>query len=226
MRFGLFLLVTFLAVVGCSEAADGGAVFQAGWFTVNQGRSQHVNIKGLVGDDFRVREHSDQNFLVGAGYYFNGFCVRQGHILCGVNAFYLAPTRVHGVVVQENLYRNLSFHYYRSNWPIYFMAKAVGNFTNCRLSADLGIGPNIVSIHGFKERPLNSQTVPDRIFQGRTTVVFSATAGFSLRFDCVSIDYRFFYLGRGYLKRANHQVLNTLQTGNSYGNALSITISI
>lgn len=60
------------------QAEDcGGPVLQLGWFTATQGKSQHVNIEGLIGDDFSVHKSSDQNFLAGIGYYFDGLAIAQ-----------------------------------------------------------------------------------------------------------------------------------------------------
>lgn len=235
------LSIIFLGLAACLNplaihACDcGGPVLQLGWFTAKQGKSQHVNIKGLIGDDFNVKKSSDQNFLVGAGYYFDGPDIAQTRILYGVNAFYLAPTTIRGHVIQEDLFTNLSYRYSRTNYPIYFAAKALFPCSLCSdVSIDLGIGPNIVNTKGFKERSLDGGiTIPDtHLFSGKSVVAFSATAGLGLRINeffgnfSFEIDYRFFYLGQGELKKINNQVRNTLRTGNSYGNALFLSISM
>lgn len=214
---------------------DGGPVLQLGWFTATQGKSQHVNIQGLIGDDFNVKKSSDQNFLIGAGYYFKGPETAQVSLLYGLNAFYLAPTQVNGHVIQEDLFTNLSYHHSRTNYPLYFAAKALIHCNMCNdITFDLGIGPNIVNTRRFKERSLDDGvTIPDKqIFSGKSSVAFSATAGLGWRLNelfgniTFEIDYRFFYLGQGRLKKNYSQVRNTLRTGNSYGNALFLSISM
>lgn len=205
----------------------GEGVLQLGWFTASQGKSQHIDIEGLIGDDFSVSKRSDQNLLVGAGYYLDVMDICAARIQCGINAFYLAPTKVKGKVTQEDLFTNLSYRYSRTNYPIYFAAKALIPYGCSDMVIDLGIGPNIVRTSGFKERSLDGGiTIPDKIFSGKTGVDFSATAGLGWRFRSIEMDYRFFYLGRGELKKVNSQVRNTLRTGNSYANALFISISI
>lgn len=213
----------------------GEAVLQVGWFTATQGKSQHIDIEGLIGDDFSINKSSDHNFLVGAGYYFNSPNMTQVNFQYGINAFYLASTRVKGKVTQEDLFTNLSYHYSRSNYPIYFAVKALIPCTaDSDITIDLGIGPNIVNTTGFKESSLDGGiTIPDaHIFSGKSVVAFSAMAGVGWRINhffenhSIEIDYRFFYLGEGKLKKGNDQVKNTLRTGNSYANALFLSFSI
>lgn len=235
------LLITLAFVASLNPLAAladicGEAVLQLGWFTATQGKSQHINIEGLIGDDFSVNKSSDQNLLVGAGYYFDFDCLEfpQASLQYGINVFYLAPTKVKGDVTQEGLFTNLSYHYSRTNYPIYFAAKAlIPCCMDSDITVDLGIGPNIISTSGFKEKSLDGGiTVPDHIFSGKNTVAFSATAGLGWRINNVfenrsfEIDYRFFFLGQGELKKVNSQVKNTLRTGNSYANAIFFSISL
>lgn len=213
----------------------GEPFLQVGWFSATQGKSQHINIEGLIGDHFSVDKSSDQNLLVGTGYYFKGFDFCRTSLLYGFNAFYLAPTKVKGKVTQEDLFTNLSYHYSRTNIPLQFAAKALIHCSPCYdVTIDLGIGPNIVCTHDFKEHSLDGGiTIPDpHIFSGKTAVTFSAMAGLGFRINRIlgnlslEIDYRFFYLGQGELKKGNNQLKNTLHTGHSYGNAVFITFSI
>ncbi len=211
-----------------------GPTLQVGWFTANQGKSQHVGIDGLIGDDFSVSKSSDQNFLIGTGYYFNGLSRKNVSLLYGLNAFYLAPTKVKGKVTQEGLFTNLSYQYSRTNYPIYVSAKALFHCSErSDVSIDLGIGPNIASSGSFKEKSLDSGvTIPDaNMFSRKNVVSCSATAGLGwkvavLKYLSFEIDYRFFYLGEGKLKKNNDQVKNNLSTGNSYANALIFSISM
>ena len=231
----------FIAILGAIVhfntilASDCGCpVLQLGGFTTTLGRSQHINIEGLIGDDFSVKRSSHQNFLIGLGYYFYGLDLAQTRFLYGINAFYLGPTKVKGKVTQEDLFTNLAYHYSRANYPIYFATKA---FICCGrdydVVIDLGIGPNIARTRGFKERSLDGGiTIPDHIFKGKSVWKFSATAGIGWRMNnvlgnlSVEIDYRFFYLGQGELKKINNQVKNSLYTGHSYANAILFTIDL
>ncbi|MES2198935.1 MAG: hypothetical protein V4489_02040, partial [Chlamydiota bacterium] len=100
-------LPVFIASIYPEEALAkilGRPIVEVGWFTANQGKSQHINIEGLIGDDFSVTKSSDQNFLLGLGYYFNGLDRSRISLSYGINAFYLAPTEVRGNVTQENLF--------------------------------------------------------------------------------------------------------------------------
>jgi opacity protein-like surface antigen len=112
--------------------------------------------------------------------------------------------------------------------------KSIINLNDDRynITMDVGIGPNIIQANNLTERSLDDGiTQPDHIFSSQTSVAFSATAGVGIRFNNVSghipieIGYRFFYLGQGNLNKVSSQATNTLKTGNSYANALVITIS-
>ncbi len=231
-----FILISFGAsFVPKPLVADriGEPVLQFGRFAANQGKSQHVGIKGLIGDDFNVTKSSDQNFLIGLGYYFKGFKSSNVTLLYGINAFYLAPTQVKGIVKQEGLFSNLSYQYSRTNVPVYMGTKSLIRCGNrWDFVADLGIGPNIASSGDFKEKSLDGGvTVPDgKIFSRKNVVVLSATAGLGFRVRILQrlflgIDYRFFYLGKGMLKKNNDQLQNTLHTGNCNANALFFSIT-
>lgn len=232
----IFVLIVYLLTSTYPQQAFayniGEPTLQVGWFTATQGKGQHVDINGLIGDNFKVTKSSDQNLLLGLGYYFKALSKRRADILCGVNAFYLAPVHVKGVVVQEGLFTNLSYQYSRTNYPIYAAAKAVFHYGSIYdATVNLGIGPNIVSCGSFQEKSIHgADSVPNsRMFSRKTIAVFSAAAGFGWRFNIVKhftleCNYQFFYLGNGKLQKGNNQVKNNLHTGNSYGNALFLSI--
>lgn len=230
----ILVLATCISPQKVLACECGGPFVQVGWFAAKQGKSQHIDIDGLIGDDFSVSKSWDQNVLVGVGYHFDGFEFCQTSLLYGLNAFYLAPTKVSGKVTQEGLFTNLSYHYSRTNVPIYFDAKALIHFCECQdFVVDIGIGPNIIHTNGFKEHSLDDGiTIPDEhIFSSTTSVAFSATLGLGWRINeifnniSLEIDYRFFYLGEGRLKKNNSQIKNSLHTGNSYANALTFSIA-
>lgn len=230
----IFILLTSVFPSVLRSHNCGEAFFQVGWFAASQGESQHVNIENLIGDDFSVTKSTNQNFLVGLGYYFKGLNIAHAKILYGINAFYLAPTQVRGDVTQEDLFTNLSYQYSITHYPIYIGAKALVNCcSHSDLTFDLGIGPNILSAGNFSERSLDGITIPDvGIFARNSSVQFSAMAGLGWRIDkilgnlALEINYRFFYLGEGGLKRNNDQILNSLNTGQCYANALFLSISL
>lgn len=229
----VFALVIMVHPYGLLANDCGGPILQLGWFTAKQGKSQHVNIEGLIGDDFSVDKSSDQNVLIGAGYYFDFLDTDEANILYGINAFYLPPTKVAGKVTQENLFTNLSYRYFITHYPLYFASRALIHCCeNSDLVIDLGIGLNIINAKDFKERSLDGITIPDaHLFSGKTNATFSATAGFGWRIYVMEnlsleIDYRFFYLGKGELKKNNSQLKNTLHTGQCYANALFLSISL
>lgn len=218
-----------------SDAARNGHFeFQIGGFDAYQGKAQHVDIAGLIGDNFSVTHHHDQSVLFGAGYLFNGYCSPKYNLYYGINAFYLTPTRVKGNVTQENLFTNLSYQYSVTNIPIYLAGKAVFNVPspNFSLTLDGGLGVNILQTCDFSEKSLDGGiTLPDRAFSGKTVEQFSAMVGFGLQVNHaiasmpVEIDYRFFYLGNGSLNKIS-PVLDNLKTRNAYANALVFNLSV
>lgn len=209
---------------------------QGGAFWANQGSSQHINIDGLIGDDFLVKSGSDFNGLVGVGLYWHGLDTKYAGFSYGVNAFYLPKTSVNGTVVQESLFDNLAYSYSVTNWPIYFGARTDvhNSFTDkVDITFDAGIGPNIIQAHNFKERSLDDGvTMPDHIFTNHTSTAFSAMGGVGLKLNNVlgsmpiECGYRFFYFGKGSFTRANDQVLNTLSTGYGYANAVLCSVTV
>lgn len=207
---------------------NGYGLIQAGGSWVHQGQAQHINIDGLIGDDFTVTNHTDENFLVGLAYFVDGHHTKLFDMAYGLNAYYLAKTSVNGYVIQEGLFKNLSYHYNVEHFPIYVMARAALNTKNPNygLIIDAGIGPNIINARDFKESPLDGQTLPDNVFSRDTAAQFSATAGIHVRMNRVFHDvplecgYRFFYLGKGHFYSSTEQVIDPLSTGNAYSNAL------
>lgn len=243
-RFLLFLLVglnaptvfsdpNFLSTLS-SSLKQGHAIIQFGGYWSNQGQTQHINIQDLIGDEFTITSHSSSNGLVGLGYFIDGEEKPFLKMSYGVNAFYLAKTAVTGNVIQENLFTNLSYHYNLTHYPVYAIAKSTINtkFPKYALTIDAGIGPNFIRADGFQEHSLDGITIPDNIFSSHTSTTFSATMGFGVKINQVfgpaplECGYRFFYLGQGNFNRASDQVLNVLNTGSNYANALMCSITV
>ena len=209
-------------------------LFQVGGFSAMQGRAQNIGIEGLIGDRFTVTHHDDQNMLLGVGYFLNKIKQKRFSVLYGINTFYLAHTLVQGDVVQEDLFTNLSYRYSITNLPIYIAVKTLISVSDkYNITVDLGIGPNIIQTSGFSESSLDEGiAIPDDAFSGRSSIALSATIGIGLKLNNLlgrlplEIGYRFFYLGQGYLAKETNQLMNNLNTGNSYANALVMSTAI
>ena len=199
-----------------------------------QGSQQHINIQDLIGDEFTVTQHTGSNGLVGLGYFIDGQEKERFKMVYGVNAFYLPKTAVKGNVVQENLFTNLSYQYQVTHYPVYAVAKSIIKTSSAKhaLTLDVGIGPNFMSASGFNESPLDGITIPDNIFSSHTTTTFTATLGAGIRFNQffgeapLECGYRFFYLGQGHFNIATNQVVNALNTGADYANAVMCSITV
>jgi len=213
----------------------GRFVIQAGVFDAHQGENQHIGINGLIGDQFTVTRHNDSNALLGVGYYIDGQPIRNYKMMYGLNAFYLPETTVRGHVLQENIFDNLSYQYRINQFPIYVDAKVLFNpgiNWASNLTVDAGLGLNVIRSFDFKEKSLDGGiTIPDHPFSDNTTVDFSATIGAGVIFNSmpmtclpIEIGYRFFYLGEGKFKTATNQINHGLRTGNSYANALIVSV--
>ncbi len=218
-----------------SRLKNGHAHVQFGGYWSSQGKNQHVNIQGLIGDQFTVTQKKDSNGLVGLGYFVEGPKNERFNLIYGLNAFYLAPTLVAGNVIQENIFTNLSYAYKVTHYPLYAMAKTLINTKSSRYTYTFGagIGPNFMYTGSFKERSLNEQTLPDStIFAAHTTTTLSATAGAGIKFNQVfgnaplECGYRFFYLGKGHFNISNTQVLSSLNTGSTYASAVMCALVV
>jgi hypothetical protein len=207
-----------------------------GGFSATQGNAQNIGIQGLIGDHFSVNRQYAQNVLVGAGLYFDGQNFNQYSLQYGIDAFYFPRTTVKGKVTQEQLFTNLSYSYSLTNVPVYLAAKGrIKNVYGSRynITFDGGVGPNFISTGNVNEKSLDGGvTVPDAAFSGKTSTTVSAMAGIGVEFNNVfgstslECGYRFFYLGQSNFNKRNNQLLNSLNTGNNYANALLCTMNI
>ena len=212
----------------------GHKVVQLGGYWTQQGASQNINIEGLIGDRFTVTNPRSSNGLVGLGYYLDGQYYDSFKMAYGVNAFYLGPTRVKGQVIQEQLFTNLSYAYNVTHLPVFAAAKATVDLHSpiYALTLDAGIGPNFIKTGNFHENSLDGITLPDHPFSGHTTTTFAAMAGVGFKLNHVfgqaplECGYRFFYLGQGNFVKNTNQLLDTLNTGNNYGNAVLCSLTV
>lgn len=226
---------TIITKVGSAhnEFKPNNLTLQLGWVNFYQSGTQHVNLMGVIGDDFTTTSSNTSNGLVGIGYYPLKQSFRYYDLSFGVNAFYLGHTLVSGDVTQENLFTNLAYSYALTNWPIYFGVKTDihNSDNNYNVTFDAGIGPNVVVTDNFSESPLNDYTLPDYIFSGQTSTSFTAMAGIGVKFNHVlgahpiECGYRFMYLGPADLKAVSPLVLSNLNTGHNYANAVLCGIS-
>lgn len=209
-------------------------VIQGGGAFITQGSVQHININGVIGDDFSVEHHVTGNGIGGLGFYWHGLKTKYANLSYGVNAYYLSAETT-GKVIQEDIFTNLAYNYSLTNWPIYLSAKAelYNRFTSkANITLDAGIGPNIMNANNFKESTLAADTLPDNIFLSSTSVKFSAMAGIGLKLNNVfasapiECGYRFFYLGEGSFHKANTQVFDELKTGHAYANTILCSITV
>lgn len=213
--------------------SDHGSVdLQIGFINSFQGKSQDIAINGLIGDRYSVSSHTDQNVLLGLGYYIRPI----DYFSYGVNAFYLANTTVKGIVIQEKAFSNLNFSYDVTNIPIYFSIKPklISN-ENHIIILHFGAGPNIVKTSNVTEDARDGGiTQPEHFFTGNTSIAFSTVAGFDVILPHIKFypntplecGWRFFYLGRGEFDKQNGQVKSTLNTGDNYANALLCSATI
>jgi len=216
-----------------SYQLNGHFLLEGGGYSSTQGQSQQVDISGLIGDRFNVTNRHDTNTVFGVGYLVEGLKTGRFGIDYGINAFYLAKTKVSGTITQELVFTNLAYDYYVSHLPVYLFAKAYvnTNYSNLALTVDAGVGPNFMNTNLYNDTSLDGITLPDNAYIGNfSTTVFSAMAGIGLKFNVmnqlpVEIGYRYFYLGEGYFNPRTSAILNKLQTGNNSAQALIITIS-
>lgn len=233
----LFIISLFSGMAGSVYAyqpfpCDANFIVQAGVFGSWQGKSQNINIDGGVSDHFKVEHPYDDNVVLGFGYFLKGLDYNQYRILYGLNAFYLANTKVKGKIIQEDQFANLSYQYRLTHFPIYVDVKLISSiWKKADLTVDLGVGPNFIRANHFSETSLDDgMTIPDDIFSGQNSATFSATAGLGIRFNHLLISvplelsYRFFYLGQSKFHPRSDQVLNSLNTGNNYANALILSV--
>jgi hypothetical protein len=204
-------------------------VVQIGAFTATQGKAQPIGFAGITDNDFGVSQSQGQNALVGLGYYVNGYEGNAFDLSFGVNAFYLAPTVIKGTINEGNIPLNLTYQYNLTNYPLYAMLKGF-LYTSHKywLTADVGVGPNIITASSYSESAVDPTAIPNNGFSSNTSIVWSGTFGLGLRINNVigtfplEIDYRFFYLGEGSLQK-NSPFNDNLVTGDNTANALVLS---
>lgn len=212
----------------------GHTAVQLGGYWSSQGEAQDISIRYLFGNHYTVSSHGSRNGLVGLGYYIDGLDKNLFELSYGINGFYLAKTSVSGTIIQEDEFTNLSYSYKIQQVPIYFAAKAIikNKSQTYNVTLDAGIGPNFMRAYHYREASLTDYTIPDNSFASHNNVALSAMAGIGLRLNRIfgqaplECGYRFLYFGQGNLAINNNQLLNTLKTGNTFGNAILCSITV
>lgn len=214
---------------------SGHPMLQLGGYWGRAGKTQHIKIQGLIGNTYKANKKTGSNGLVGIGYFLDGQSVRFMQLSYGLNWFYLPKVDYTGVVIQENLFTNLSYRYDITHYPLYAIVKSTIKTRSPRyaFTVDAGIGPNFMRVDGYKEQSLDGGvTIPDNAFSRHTSTEFAATAGVGIKANKVfgqlplECGYRFFYLGSGHLNPKTNQILNNLKTGTVYGNALHCSLTV
>ncbi len=225
--------LTLVCTPASAYQISGRFLVEGGGFGSTSGQTQNVYITGLAGDKFNVTNHHDDNSVFGVGYLIDGWRKDRYGVDYGINAFYLAKTKVSGNIKQEFEFTNLAYRYYVSHLPVYAFVKGFvnTNYNNLVVTADAGVGPNFMNTNLYQDTSLDGVTVPDNAYPGNfTNTVFSAMAGFGLKVMMgeipVELGYRFFYLGEGSFNPRTNQILTKLQTGNNTAQAMILTVSI
>jgi opacity protein-like surface antigen len=224
-------------LLACTEASayqlSGHFLLEGGGYSSTAGQSQQVNITGLIGDRFNLTNQHDTNTIFGVGYLVDGPQNARFGVDYGINAFYLAKTKVSGTITQELVFTNLAYNYYVSHLPVYLVAKGRvnTNYNHLVVTVDAGVGPNFMNTNLYADTSLDGITLPDNAFAGNfSTTVFSAMVGIGLKFNGIEqfpieIGYRYFYLGSGYFNPRTGEILNQLKTGNITAQAIILTVS-
>jgi hypothetical protein len=210
---------------------SGDLALTIGGFSAHQGKTQDIGIQGLIGDRYTVSKSHDESVLFGAGI----FKTINDTFAYGLNVFYLSKTNAEGLIFQEHLFDNLGYQYGVTHIPILATLKATKALSNGNKSVvfDVGIGPNILQTKSYNEFSRDfGVTIPNNAFVKKTQTEFAASAGIGILCNelvkdrPIEIAYRFFYLGKGEFGVNNNQVLNTLQTGNTYAHAITLTATV
>jgi len=225
---GLFLL-SFSANAKSLISSMNNAKFflDVGYFNAREGKLQHINMADLIGNDYTLNSSTQQNVLVGAGFYVPSH-FKDTEL--GVHIFYFNTTGVSGSIIQEGyFFNNLDYNYNVINTPIYISGQKQFHFSNLPRSIIIhaGVGPNIISLYNYSERPLNRYSLSSHTFTSSTRAQFSVNAGLGLRLsNQFELSYQFFYFGKSQLTPKNSGVLNALQTNNMYANSLVLSLII
>lgn len=206
-----------------------------GGFYSSLGHEQTINIEHVIGEEYTKTHTNNGNGLIGLSYYIKNdeYVPNNGELLFGINANYFGKTSVSGDILQEMIFKNLSYSFNVEHIPVYATVKTIF-FTpdkDYSITADAGIGPNFMLTSGYNEKIIYPDSLRDNPFSGQTTTTLSAMLGIGLKRNHLlgefplECGYHFYYLGQGKLLVNSSQILNQLNTGQIYANALTCSIS-
>lgn len=203
-----------------------------GGFISSQGTRQHINLNGLVGNEYFPTQKHSGNVIVGTGFLLPGMSNDTVALEYGVQLYYLPKITSAGSIYVENVLPNLTYKYGMSFLPLYANAKLniATQYDKTKATLDFGIGPDFMMLTGYRERALTTATIPNSFYSKQSQTQLTAMFGVGVKSDqfpgggALEVGYRFFYLGTGDFAPNNSQVLTRFNTGPIYANSVILTI--
>ncbi len=213
---------------------DTSWLLHIGGFISSQGIRQHINLSGLVGNEYYPTQKHSGNVIVGTGFLLPGISNDTVGIEYGVQLYYLPKVTSAGSISIENVLPNLTYKYGVAFLPLYANAKLniATKYDKTKVTMDFGIGPDFMTMTGYSERPLTTATIPNNFYSRQSQTQLSALFGVGIRSaqipggGALEVGYRLFYLGRGNFSPNNSQVLTNFDTGPIYANAVTLTMRV
>ncbi|MDF1677465.1 MAG: hypothetical protein P1U32_02080 [Legionellaceae bacterium] len=204
-----------------------------GGFVSSQGINQHVNITGLVGNEYSPSKKNGGNVIVGAGFLRPAGTYETFDVEYGVQIYYLPSVTAGGNIAIENVLPNLAYKYSMSFLPLYANLKLNINteFEKTKVTLDFGIGPDFMRLNSYREIALTNATIPNDFYSSQSQTQFATLFGVGLKSDkfnnaTLELAYRFFYLGNGHFSPNNNLVLTRFKTGPIYANAVTLSARV
>ncbi len=205
-----------------------------GGFVSSQGINQHINITGLVGNQYSPSKKNGGNVIVGAGFLRPMGTYETFDVEYGIQIYYLPSVTAGGNIAIENVLPNLDYKYSVSFLPLYANLKFNINteFEKTKLTLDFGIGPDFMRLNSYREIALTNATIPSSFYSSQSRTQFATLFGVGLKSDkylnnaTLELGYRFFYLGNGSFSPNNPFVLTRFRTGPIYANAATLSVRV
>lgn len=207
-------------------------VIELGVYTSSQGKEQHINKTGLIGDQYELTHSKDTAGLISLSALWQVKDFEAGSFSLGINYSYFDNTTVNGEILIENALRNLNYSYTLHHNELLLLAHFKSPIKKSGLETliEVAVGPNFMTSQNYIEKSLDGTTAPSSTFKGKTTSTLAFRAGASLlasnisKTGQVALGYQFNYLGKGSLNAAIGNVLNNLETGNIYSHAIVFSV--
>lgn len=234
----LLLLLSTTKFAYNTPLGSSSVLLETGFFSANPGMSQHIDTTDVFGDRYSADKSNDQNIIFGLSYLIDGpqipaynFNLRSSY---GVSAHYLGRTESAGLIYIEHLAPNLAYKYNLSHFPVHAVGKIETNKINDHysLTAETGLGPNFLTLSHYQEKSVDSISVANTAYKGRSDTVFSANLGFGVKvhefFDQNPLEcgYRLFYLGQSKLRKNNNVLIDSLKTGSIYAHSIICSVAV